>query len=141
MKIYMTLLAVAVVAVPAMGCEKKSNDRSGTTQTTGANAPNNTGINERDRDRAAVTPMDQKNNQADLDTTQAIRKAMMADDSLSSTAKNLKVITENGVITLRGPVKTEAEKRAIEAKARAVAGNNRVDNQIEVESVEPVNRR
>lgn len=137
MKSYTTLLALAVVAgsaLGAVGCERKSDDRGGTTQTTGAANPDNTGINERDRERGAVTPMDQKNNPADLDTTQQIRKAMMADDSLSTTAKNVKVITENGVITLRGPVKTEAEKKAIEAKARSVAGNNRVDNQIDVES-------
>lgn len=136
MKTYMTVLAVAVVAVSAMACEKKSNDTSGTTQTTGANAnaPDNTGINERDRTGSTMTPLDQKNDKADLDTTQAIRKALMSDDSLSTTAKNVKVITEHGVITLRGPVPTETEKRAIEAAARAAAGNNRVDDQIDVES-------
>ncbi len=137
MKIYKVLLSVAIVggiASGAVACERKSNDQSNTTRTTGANAPDNTGVNERDRDKVAVTPMDQKNSRADLDTTQAIRKAVMADDSLSMTAKNVKVITDNGVITLRGPVKTEAEKKTIEAKARSVAGNNRVDNQIDVES-------
>ncbi len=134
MKIHTTLLALSVVVVVAAGCEKKSTDRSGTTHTTGANAPDNTGINERDRDRTAVTPMDQNNSRADMDATQAIRKDIMSDDSLSMTAKNVKIITENGVITLRGPVKTEGEKAEIEARARALAGNRRVDNMIDVES-------
>lgn len=134
MKITTTLLALAVVvaAAAAVGCEKKANDRSGTTETTGAKAPDNTGVNERDRDRGAVTPMNQNNDQADLDTTQAIRKAVMADDSLSMTAKNVKIITENGVITLRGPVKSMAEKRAIEAEARSAAAGRKVDSQLEV---------
>ena len=132
MKVYITLLAIAAVAAGGVGCEKKS-DQSSTTETTGANAPDNTRVNERDRDHSAVTPMDQKNNPADLETTQAIRKAVMADGALSATAKNVKIVTENGVVTLRGVVKTEAEKKAIEAKARSV-GTKRVDNQIDVES-------
>jgi osmotically-inducible protein OsmY len=135
MKVYITLLAIAVLAaggVGGVGCEKKS-ERASTTETTGGTIPDNTRMNERDRDRSAATPMDQKNNADDLETTQAIRKAVMADDSLSATAKNVKIITENGVVTLRGVVKTEAEKKAIEAKARSV-GSERVDNQIDVES-------
>ena len=83
MKIYTTLLALAVVAGASAGCERKSNERGGTTETTGAKAPDNTGVNERDRDRGAVTPMDQGNNRADLDVTQSIRKAVIADDSHS----------------------------------------------------------
>ena len=95
-------------------------------------AADNTKKNERDRNSAALTPMDQNNNQVDLKITQQIRQAVMADSSLSFTAKNVKIITQNGHVTLRGPVNTEKERGAIEAAARRVAGAVEVDNQIEV---------
>jgi hyperosmotically inducible periplasmic protein len=94
-------------------------------------APDNTKVNKRDRADTALTPMDQKNNQTDLDITQKIRQAVMGDSSLSFTAKNVKIITQNGKVTLRGPVNTAEERSAIEAAARKVAGAQ-VDNQIEV---------
>src|SRR5262245_13367305 len=120
MKIYKTLLVLAAIAAVA-SCDR--NDKSGTTRTTGATSPDNTRVNERDRGDT-TTPLAQGNNPADLDTTQAIRKAVMDDDTLSSDAKNVKIITNGGVIALRGPVKSEAEHRAIVAKAAAAAGNN-----------------
>lgn len=93
--------------------------------------PDNTKVNERDRNDT-LTPMDQHNNQTDLKITQQIRQAVMADDSLSFTAKNVKIVTQNGKVTLRGPVKTVEERNAIEAAARKIAGATQVDNQIEV---------
>jgi hyperosmotically inducible protein len=130
MKIYATLLLLAAAA----GACDKSNATS-TTETTasGPNAPDNTKTNARD-DAASVTPTDQGNDRANLDVTQTIRKAVMSDDSLSGDAKNVKIITNNGLITLRGPVKTLAEKKNIEAKAVAAAGSNRVDDQIDIEA-------
>ena len=95
-------------------------------------APDNTKVNERDRSSAAQTPLDQRENESDLKITQQIRQAVMADDSLSFTAKNVKIITAGGKVTLRGPVKSDAERSAIEAAARKVAGATQVDNQIEV---------
>lgn len=94
-------------------------------------APDNTKVNKRDTDSAALTPMDQGNGQTDLKITQQIRQAVMGDSSLSFTAKNVKIITVKGKVTLRGPVNTDAERSAIEAAARKVAGAS-VDNQIEV---------
>lgn len=93
--------------------------------------PDNTKVNERDTNSGALTPMDQGNGETDLRITQQIRQAVMADGSLSFTAKNVKIITMNGSVTLRGPVNTAAERSAIEAAARKVAGAQ-VDNQIEV---------
>lgn len=93
--------------------------------------PDNTKVNERDTNAAALTPVDQGNNESDLKITQQIRQAVMANDALSFTAKNVKIITNGGKVTLRGPVKTTAERDAIDAAARKVAGNQ-VDNQIEV---------
>jgi hypothetical protein len=98
--------------------------------TTPGTQPDNTKVNERDRKDAALTPMDQGNNETDLKITQQIRQAVMADGSLSFTAKNVKIITNGGKVTLRGPVKTEQERNAIDAAARKVTAQ--VDNQIEV---------
>ena len=97
-----------------------------------AAAPYNTKVNKRDTNGAALTPPDQQENETDLKITQQIRQAVMADNSLSFTAKNVKIITQNGKVTLRGPVNTAQERSAIEAAARKVAGTAQVDNQIEV---------
>jgi osmotically-inducible protein OsmY len=67
-----------------------------------------------------------------LNLTQQIRKAIMADKSLSTNAKNVKIITANGFVTLRGPVNTPQEKATIEAKAQSIAGANNVDSQLEI---------
>jgi len=95
-------------------------------------APDNTGRNVRDRNGDTLTSGDQSENQADRTLTQQVRRELMADKSLSTDAKNIKVITVNGVVTLRGPVNTPKEKSTIEAKAQNIAGANNVDNQLEV---------
>lgn len=94
--------------------------------------PDNSGRNVRDRNDDTVTPGDQSNTEVDIKTTADIRKAVVDDDSLSTNAQNVKIVTANGVVTLRGPVKNEAEKKSIEEKARKVAGVTKVDNQLEV---------
>ncbi|HTL46573.1 MAG TPA: BON domain-containing protein [Verrucomicrobiae bacterium] len=80
----------------------------------------------------ALTPMDQSNAPADLALTQQIRQALMADASLSMQAKNVKVITIGGKVTLRGPVKDPLEKTHVESLASGVAGHERIDSQLEV---------
>jgi hyperosmotically inducible periplasmic protein len=94
-------------------------------------AADNTKKNQRDQ-KDALTPMDQGNNQSDLDITTKIRQAVMEDDSLSFTAKNVKIITVKGKVTLRGPVNSAAERTAIDAVAKRIAGAGKVDNQLEV---------
>jgi hyperosmotically inducible periplasmic protein len=96
-------------------------------------APNNTGINERDTQPAVASAGDQPNNTSDLELTQRIRKAVMADDTLSFTAKNAKIISQGGHVTLRGPVKNATERSAIATIAGRIAGAQRVDNQLEIE--------
>jgi len=130
MKTFVTLF---IIAAASSACDKAHY--VGTTETTGATVEpaDNTKMNARDR-AGAMTPMDQGNSQVDVDTTQAIRKAVMADDTLSTDAKNVKIITNNGVITLRGPVRTDVEKMNVDAKARAAAGTNRVDDQLDIAS-------
>jgi hyperosmotically inducible periplasmic protein len=115
----------------------RTTDRtSGTTSGTTSGATHdaaNSGVNTRDRSSAALTPMDQGGSEADRKITQQIRQDLMKDNSLSFTAKNVKVITVNGRVTLRGPVKSEAERSAIEAAARRAAGSGaQVDSQLEI---------
>jgi len=78
--------------------------------------------------------MDQSNTRADVSTISAVRQALVKSD-LSTSARNIKVITANGRVTLRGPVKSEAEKELIEALARAAAGSNTIDNQLDVKAI------
>jgi len=93
----------------------------------------NTRVNQRDRSSAALTPMDQGSSESDRKITQQIRQDLMKDKSLSFTAKNVKVITIDGKVTLRGPVKSEAERSSIEAAARRAAGSGaRVNSQLEI---------
>jgi osmotically-inducible protein OsmY len=96
-------------------------------------APDNTATNERDRSGETQTSGDQSNSSADLKITQAVRQALMKDSELSMTAKNIKVITTNGQVTLRGPVKTAQEKAKINQLASSAAGGARIDNQLDVE--------
>jgi len=95
-------------------------------------AADNSGVNTRDRNNANPTAMDQGGSESDRNITAEIRKAVVNDGSLSFTAKNVKIITKDGNVTLRGPVKTEVERAAIQAKAAQVAGAGRVTNQLEV---------
>jgi hyperosmotically inducible periplasmic protein len=94
----------------------------------------NTEKNVRDRDGRTLTPMDQGGSAADRELTAAIRKAIVDDDALSTNAHNVKIVTVGGVVTLRGPVKSPAEKAAVAAKAERTQGVKRVDNQLEVET-------
>jgi hyperosmotically inducible protein len=93
----------------------------------------NSAKNARDRGDQAITPTDQGGSAADREVTAKVRKAIVDDDSLSTNAHNVKVITQNGVVTLRGPIKDAAERSSVAAKARKVAGVKRVDNQLEIE--------
>jgi hyperosmotically inducible periplasmic protein len=95
-------------------------------------APDNTKTNARDRQPSQVTADQQKNSNADLETTRQIRKALVADKSLSTYAHNVKVVTRNGKVTLKGPVRSADEKKAVEAKAVEVAGAANVTDQMSV---------
>ena len=94
----------------------------------------NTALNERDRSNDTLTSGDQANTSEEIKITAAIRRAIVSDDSLTATAANVKIITANGTVTLRGPVKTESERIKIAQIADREAGSMKVDNQLEVES-------
>ncbi len=97
-------------------------------------APDNSGVNVRDRNTAAMTAGEQSNAKSDVELTRKIRRAVMKDHSLSMTAHNVKIITANGAVTLRGPVDSEQEKTVIGQKAGAIAGADKVDNELEVKN-------
>ena len=95
--------------------------------------PDNTAVNQRDRSASEPTADQQKMNAADRQLTASIRKQIMQDKSLSTYAHNIKIISQNGEVTLKGPVKSEDEKRTILAKARATAGSDqKVHDEISV---------
>jgi hyperosmotically inducible periplasmic protein len=99
---------------------------------TASPAPDNTKVNQRDASKSAPTADQQKANKADQETTRQIRQAVMQDKSLSTYAHNVKIITQNGMVTLKGPVRSDQERSAIEAKADDIAGKDNVTNQLEV---------
>lgn len=125
---------LVVLALLAAGCEKSDGTAPATeADKSGANVPaDNTGRNERDRTVAALTPGDQGGSEADRTVTQHIRQGVVDSDSLSMNGKNVKIITVDGVVTLRGPVKSDQEKSQIAAIAQRVDGVKRVDNQLEI---------
>ena len=95
-------------------------------------APDNTKTNQGDASKNAKTADQQKMNPADRETTKKIRSALTDDKSLSTYAHNIKIITTDGMVTLKGPVRSEDEKSAIEAKARQIAGDSNVTNNLTV---------
>ena len=122
-----------VLVFLVFGCKKKEDlSKNDQPRQTTAVAPDNSGRNERDRNDATKTPGDQSESEADRTISQNIRKAVTADDSLSTNGKNVKIITVDGVVTLRGPVKSEAEKTSIASKAKQIAGVKNVENQLEI---------
>jgi osmotically-inducible protein OsmY len=89
-------------------------------------------VNQRDRDPNQATADRQSNNRSDQDITQQVRQAINADKTFSTYAHNVKVITQDGQVTLKGPVRSDDEKRAIEAKATAIAGDGKVTSELTV---------
>lgn len=120
----LTLLCLSAFALSAI-----AEDNSTATPA----AADNSGRNVRDRSGDTKTSGDQSNDSASIKITAAIRQAVMKDDSLSMTAKNVKIITADGVVTLRGPVKTADEKATIAKLAEANAGGAKVMDKLEVE--------
>ena len=98
----------------------------------GSAPADNTKVNQRDRNQNEPTADQQKNNLSDRDITEQVRRAIMKDRSLSSYAHNVKIITQNGQVTLKGPVRSDDEKRAIEAKATEIVGEGKVTSELEV---------
>lgn len=97
----------------------------------------NTAVNQRDRDETAKTPLDQGENEADRKATADIRQRIVNAENMSINARNVKIITAGGKVTLRGPVNSVAERESIVRFAREVAGETNVEDQLEVASSNP----
>ncbi|MEO5754644.1 MAG: BON domain-containing protein [Chthoniobacterales bacterium] len=123
---------LSILCLSALTLSVVAEDDSAATPT----PADNSGRNTRDRSGETKTSGDQSNSSADVDITAAIRRAVMGDDSLSMTAKNVKIITADGVVTLRGPVQTAAEKATIAKLAESNAGGAKIMNQLEVKASE-----
>lgn len=124
-----------LLCLAALGCDSSSPTVNKTpineTTTRQTVERDNTGVNVRDRDSTKKTPVDQHENQADIGTTAKIRSRVV-ETEMSINAHNVKIMTANGKVTLRGPVESLSEKEQIEAIAIEVAGEGNVDNQLEV---------
>jgi hyperosmotically inducible periplasmic protein len=92
----------------------------------------NTKVHERDRNQNEPTADQQKENRSDRDITQQIRQAIMKDKSLPTYAHKVKIISGNGMVTLKGPARSEDEKKTLEEKPTEVAGENKVTNQLDI---------
>jgi hyperosmotically inducible protein len=118
-----TLASALLVAVISAGAQAPADKQT---------PSDNTKVNKQDRAPDAVTADQQKENSSDRDITQKIRRALVEDKTLSTYAHNVKVVAQDGRVTLKGPVRTEEEKKAVEAKATEVAGAGRITNQLTI---------
>jgi osmotically-inducible protein OsmY len=122
-RITLSILCISALTLSAFASDKEKGSKP---------AADNTAKNERDASGDTKTSGDQSESPEDIKITAAIRRAVVADDALSMTATNVKIITADGKVTLRGPVKTAAEKTKIGELAKKNAGKAKVDNQLEV---------
>lgn len=125
------VFVLAVMAFIAAGGMTHGQAQTSEQQST---SPDNTKMNAQDRDKASPTADQQKENRSDRDITRQIRQSLMKDKSLSAYGHNVKVITQNGQVTLKGPVRSDDEKKAIETKATEVAGENKVTSELNIKS-------
>jgi hyperosmotically inducible protein len=122
-----TLIIASLGLLVCTACDR-------TTDASRTAAADNTARNVRDKDGNAPTPMNQGESQGDLAITQHVRKTVTDNDALSTNAHNVKIVTQNGVVTLRGPVNSATEKATIVAAAQRAPGVTRVDDQLEVKA-------
>lgn len=118
------MLLSGLLALSVMGCDRHESPPKSDND--------NTKVNVRDRDAAALTPFDQTESEGDRTITKMIRQFVVNDSNFSSDAKNIKIITVRGVVTLRGPVKNEQEKAMIVQKAQTIAGANNINDQLDI---------
>jgi len=103
--------------------------------------PDNTNVNKRDQDQSRPTAGQQKENRPDREITRLIRQSITQDKVLSTYAKNVKVITQNGNVMLRGPVRSQEEKATIETKANEIAGASHVKSEIQLAPPKEPNKK
>lgn len=126
------------VTLCVASCNREQPGRTGTAAEQPAEqyAADNTGQNVRDKDNTSLTPLDQSEKKDDVRITQEIRKWTHENDALSGDARNVKIITVDGVVTLRGPVLTQQERSSLVKKAQDTPGVIKVADQLEVKNTQ-----
>jgi osmotically-inducible protein OsmY len=128
-------LCVCLIALGAFSCaDEPARNRTASDKemTDSGYASDNTARNVRDREGATLTPLDQSDSGPDVTITQQIRHSITGDKTMSLDAHNVKIVTIEGVVTLRGPVKSVEEKLSIASIAESTPGVLKVDNQLEI---------
>ena len=121
-----TLMAVCLGVAGLLWAQQPGSTRQ---------APDNTQTNRRDRNQSEPTADQQKENQSDRELAAKVRQSLVKDKSLSTYAHNVKIIAQDGTVTLKGPVRSEDEKQSVEAKAAEVAGGaDKIKSELEVSS-------
>lgn len=122
------IAACALLLVGASPMALRAQDQSSSPSST---APDNSA---RNKDHNTTATADQQPaNKSDTEITREIRRSIVADKSLSTYAHNVKVITQNGAVTLKGPVNSDDEKQTVASKAaQVVGGPDKVTNQLTV---------
>ena len=128
---FKSMARMAVCAGLLLGGAALGHAQDGSSQQASP-APDNSKMNQQDQSKSEPTADQQKENRSDRDITQQIRQSIMKDKSLSTYAHNVKIITQNGQVTLKGPVRSESEKESIGTKATEVAGANNVTNDLDI---------
>jgi hyperosmotically inducible protein len=137
------LLLIAVFA----GCDNSPDPKTPTAPAPGVSSPanssvnapqdgvgdrDNTGVNKRDQNPSTKTPLDQGQGSDDIKVTADIRSKIVGHSGMSINGRNVKIITESGKVTLRGPVSSQEEKDVIDKFAKEVAGEANVNNLLEI---------
>ncbi len=138
MKTLATLLnlSMALACASALATDRPPDGKNTTPASTAqvSTRADNTGINQRDKSGATKTPQDQSNQEQDRKLLASVRRALVAEKSLSTQGHNAKVMVEGGVVTLRGPVKSVEEKALVESVAKQIDGVTKIDNQLDVKT-------
>ena len=134
MKTKSLALSIILLGAPALAGEPDGTGaKSKVDGGAGVQEADNTGINKRDNHAAEPTAGQQGNANSDVDLTAKIRRSIVSDKSLSTNAHNVKIIAQNGSVTLKGPVQSEAAKHTIEQRASSIAGQSNVKSEIDVQ--------
>lgn len=129
-------LTLALGCTSVFAADKSSDETNKRVDANAQTTPDtdNTRINKRDRDGTNPTPQTQTNSSDDIKILAEIRRAVVDEDSLSVKAQNVKIMVQDGVVMLRGPVESEAEKATIGSLAKGIAGVTKVNNQLDIKT-------
>jgi hyperosmotically inducible periplasmic protein len=129
-----TLIGLIILLASFGGAWAQQDQSAGAQQA----PPDNTKVNKRDREKTEPTAEQQKENKSDRQLARQVRRALVKDKSLSTYAHNIKVIARDGVVTLKGPVRSDEEKQAVEAKAAEAAGGaDKIKSDLQISTKKP----